>query len=282
MKLLVDIGNSRVKWAFGTADHFVAHGDALLGDSSGLRPLLESPWVPDAIRIANVAGPEAGARLAASLEERFGITPVFASSIATGAGVRNGYTVAAQLGVDRWLAMCAAFANSRVPLCVADAGTATTIDIVAGNGDHQGGLILPGIELMQSALFRDTGELARLFGTRRGHVAGELPSGELPDVGAYPMRLGRDTAAAIRCGAVQATACLIQDCMTRFTASLAPGTALPLLLLTGGSARAVQAALVSSAGADDAGSVSRFRLEYRPYLVLEGLALDPACFGAVV
>lgn len=262
MKLLVDVGNSRVKWAFGTAGRFVAQGEALRDDGAGLRPLLETGWVPDDIRIANVAGAEAGVRIAASLEERFHIAPVFAGSAATGAGVRNGYTDTGQLGVDRWLAICAAFARYRAPVCVVDTGTATTIDLVTDSGEHQGGLILPGIELMQSALLRGTGDLARLS-------AGELPGVNVPDPVAQSIMLGRDTAAAIRYGAWQATASLVRACLDRLSSSSSPEATPPLLLLTGGAAPALQAALPG------------FRLEYRPQLVLEGLALDPLCFVVV-
>lgn len=281
MKLLVDVGNSRVKWAFGPSGRFVAHGDVLRDDADGLRPLLESPWMPDDIRIANVAGAAAGARIAASLEQRFGVAPVFACSAATGAGVRNGYTESGQLGVDRWLAICAAFASYRAPVCVVDAGTATTIDIVAGTGEHKGGLILPGMELMQSALLRGTGDLAQLFGATDGGVAGEWLGGKGPEPIGDPIVLGRDTAAAIRYGALQATASLVKACMAKFRASSSAGSALPALVLTGGAAPALQAALLSKDGLPGAGPLPGFRLEHRPYLVLEGLSLDPRCFGVV-
>jgi type III pantothenate kinase len=279
MKLLVDIGNSRVKWAFGSAGRFLARGDALRDNADGLRPLLESPWVPDDIRIANVAGAPAGARIAASLEQRFGVAPLFACSAGAGAGVRNGYTETGQLGVDRWLAICAAFASYMAPVCVVDAGTATTIDIVAGSGDHKGGLILPGVELMQSALLRGTGDLARLFGATDRLVAGEWLGGTAPEPVGDPIMLGRDTAAAIRYGALQATASLVRACMARFSASSFPGAVLPALVLTGGAAPALQAALISMDKFPGAGPPPGFRLEHRPDLVLEGLSLDPPCFG---
>ena len=60
-------------------------------------------------------------------------------------GLRNGYRDPAQLGVDRWLAMCAAWQQFPGSLCVVDAGTAVTIDVVAADGAHSGGLILPGV-----------------------------------------------------------------------------------------------------------------------------------------
>ncbi|MEQ1803617.1 MAG: type III pantothenate kinase [Gammaproteobacteria bacterium] len=257
MKLLVDLGNSRVKWAFGAADRFVAVGEAPYAGGTELRLLLDAGFAPDAIRIANVTGADAGARLAAALRERFGVAPVFAGSAAGGAGVRNGYADPAQLGIDRWLAICAAFDRYRAPVCVVDAGTATTIDVVAGSGEHQGGLILPGLGLMESALLGGTGDLARLAASSR-------PPGDAPAPATGPVALGRDTAAAIRNGALQATAGLAAACLQR--------TGSGLLILTGGAAPPLVEVLLRMAPA--------MRLEQRPHLVLEGLALEPACFRA--
>jgi type III pantothenate kinase len=42
---------------------------------------------------------------------------------------------------------------------VVTAGTATTVDLLSSDGDFLGGLILPGIDLMQQALARGTAQL---------------------------------------------------------------------------------------------------------------------------
>jgi type III pantothenate kinase len=270
MKLLVDVGNSRLKWAFGTAAGFVALGDAPRGGAEELRGLFAAGHAPDEIRVANVAGAATGERLAARLQERFGIAPLFARSAASGAGVRSGYADPAQLGVDRWLAVCAAFARYRAAVCVVDAGTATTIDLVAGSGEHQGGLILAGITLMQSALLGGTGDLARLSAASNAAEVNPASAGTA-------VLLGRDTAAAIRHGAVQATACLVGACFGQLSGGTSPDGAPPLLVLTGGAAPPLGAALLRAAGASG-GAGSAPRLEHRPQLVLEGLALDPPCF----
>ncbi len=267
MKLLVDVGNSRVKWAFVEAGEWVAHGEALRDAADGLHSLLESPLTPDEIRLANVAGAGAGSAISAQLRERFQLTPVLARSAATGAGVRNGYTNPEQLGVDRWLAICAAYSQCRGAVCVVDAGTATTIDLVAGDGEHQGGLILAGIDLMESALLSRTGDLARLAQS----IAAAPATGDLV--------LARDTTAAIRFGALQATASLIWGCISSFEAKLRAGAAAPALLVTGGAARSLQPVLIRPALA--AGGESRAQPEYRPDLVLEGLNLEPPCFASV-
>lgn len=272
MKLLVDIGNTRLKWAFGTAAAFVARGECQHDAPEGPRALLDTGIVPAEIRIANVAGPQVGARMAALLRERFGVIPVLAWSAASGAGVRSGYSNPAQLGVDRWLAVCAAFARHRSALCVVDAGTATTIDVLAGDGGHQGGLILPGIELMQSSLLRGTGDLARLSAASSGRVEGAPET-----VTGNPLVLGRDTAGAIRGAAVQATASLVLACVSRLGGAL-PGELPRLIVLTGGAAPLVEAAVLRLAAGAGSAAAPVIRLEHRPDLVLEGLALDPPCF----
>lgn len=281
MKLLVDVGNSRVKWAFSSVGRFLAQGEALRDDGTALGALLECGHGPDEIRISNVAGPEVGAGIAASLQKHFRIAPVFANSAATGAGVRNGYILPGQLGVDRWLAVCAAFARYGAAVCVVDAGTATTIDLVTGSGHHQGGLILPGLELMQSALLRGTGDLARLSEAAGRSFAGEFPAGISPHSADHPIVLGRDTVEAIRSGALQATVSLVRACLDAFSARSPLGTMPPTLVVTGGAGSTLQTELLRMGGLTGAGRPPGLTIEYRPQLVLEGLALDPPCFLVV-
>jgi len=287
MKLLIDVGNSRVKWAFGTAAGFVALGETPHNEAEDLCALLDAAYAPGEIRVANVAGAEAAVRVAARLQEHFGVAPVFARSAACGAGVRNGYADPSQLGVDRWLAICAAFARYRAPVCVVDAGTATTIDVVSGSGEHQGGLILPGITLMQSALLGSTGDLARLAsGSDRTRLravgspadAGAVVPGPVPGSGEQGIALGRDTAVAIRDGALQATACLVGACLNHLRDGAVAGAGPGLLVLTGGAAPLLEAAVLRLAGAAGSSTVPGFHLVHRPQLVLEGLAMDPPCF----
>lgn len=266
MKLLVDAGNSRVKWAVAGPGGFVATGEATAGDGEVPAALLDLSPPPDEIRLANVAGAGPGRRLAGHLGERYGRAPVFARSAAAGAGVRNGYRDPAQLGVDRWLAVCAAHVRHPGPLCVVDAGTATTVDLVHRDGSHQGGLILPGLALMESALLGATGDLARLAAA--GGPPADAPAHWPPGRG---LLMGRDTATAIRAGGLQATACLVVACMRQLALAGGPH---PVLVLTGGAAPALHAGL---AGLDVGVSAT---VEHRPWLVLEGLGLDPPCFQA--
>jgi type III pantothenate kinase len=74
-------------------------------------------------------------------------------------GLVSCYAQPARMGVDRWLAMLGARQASSGPLCVIDAGTAITLDLVAAQGRHEGGYILPGADLMRRALTADTGQI---------------------------------------------------------------------------------------------------------------------------
>ncbi len=74
-------------------------------------------------------------------------------------GVHNSYANAGQLGSDRWAALVAAWHLVRGKCMVVNCGTAITIDTLSGQGRFLGGLILPGMELMQRNLVAATNQL---------------------------------------------------------------------------------------------------------------------------
>lgn len=139
----LDIGNSSTKWRIGTQT-------GRLTDRSIPR-LCESIT---RVRIACVAG-EDGV-IAAAIKREYGVTCEFARSQLKQAGLRNAYEEPSQLGVDRWLAMLAAWCESQRNCVVVDAGTALTVDAVASNGQHQGGYIVPGLAAGRLSLAQET------------------------------------------------------------------------------------------------------------------------------
>ena len=198
---------------------------------------------PEEIFLASVAAPAMTRAMVERLTAMWPVPLRQARTAASGSGVRNGYREPAQLGVDRWLAMVAAYGRFRTALCVVSAGTALTIDLVGADGQHAGGLILPGRALMRSALLQDTGGISAASGL------GEF---DPPPDGL----LGRDTESCMRCASLRASACLVESCM-----KTSPGAATSRsLVVTGGDAPALIGALSMAA-------------EHRPLLVLEGLAL---------
>jgi type III pantothenate kinase len=156
MILLLDVGNSRVKWRLvGRSVHSsgVATHDAL----GELAATLETPSITRVLG-SNVAGAEIAATLSAMVARR-NLTLEWISSSAERCGVTNLYTHPAQLGVDRWAALIGARARHPRATLVVMAGTATTIDMLASNGHFLGGLILPGLHLMRQALANHTAQL---------------------------------------------------------------------------------------------------------------------------
>jgi type III pantothenate kinase len=159
MLLLVDAGNTRVKWAIaapGAAPgDWVAHDAVLHADLKRLVPAWSGHKITRAI-VSNVAG----AAMRAELEALLPVAPAWFASKPELAGLRNRYRNPAQLGSDRFAA--ALGARTLVPgqaLVVATCGTATTVDAVSADGEFIGGMILPGLGLMLGALARGTAQL---------------------------------------------------------------------------------------------------------------------------
>jgi type III pantothenate kinase len=246
MKLLIDLGNSRAKWAWLDDGVLVDDGAVVHGGRAfdGLPPdLEEARRRPDEILVASVSAPSVRSSFTDALQARFAAPMRLAATEASALGLRNGYVQPGQLGVDRWLAMIAAFVQRRTAVCVVDAGTAMTVDVVAADGAHQGGFIVPGPALMREALVGRTGGIAT--------AATQLVTGF------DAAFLGRDTDGCIRRGGLFAAACLVDGCMKALPALGIEGAG---LVLTGGDASVLGEGLGRPA-------------EIRPLLVLEGLAL---------
>ena len=189
--LLVDIGNSRVKWRFedsrlGRSPQDIEDPGAV--SPSGVLSLADLAQLPqrfraarepalDMVHLSNVAGADADAALRRAVHACWGDVAIH--SVVPGAaqcGVRNGYRDPSQLGPDRWAAMLGAHALAPGrPLLVCSFGTATTIDLLLADvDDHRalfaGGLILPGFEAMRRALARDTARLPLVQGQMKGEI----------------------------------------------------------------------------------------------------------------
>ena len=154
--LQLDVGNSSAKWRLVSGDDVIARGNYRPDDAASQDALLSCAEGLDAIWIASVAAVAAEEKLTALVANRWGITPWFARTEAQTGGLRNSYSQPARMGVDRWLAMLGARKRHQGKLCVVDAGSALTIDIVAATGQHEGGYIIPGPALMERALLLDT------------------------------------------------------------------------------------------------------------------------------
>lgn len=246
MKLLVDAGNSRLKWALWEHGTLSAPGRCpSRSDPAGAVRALVSA-APDALEgvlVANVAGPWMADALRRGLARRCPQPPVFITASACALGVTCGYAEPARLGVDRWVAVIAAFHQAQGAALVVDAGTAVTIDAVADDGRHLGGLILAGRGLMARALYRETSDIGRTHGER---LPGEAASA-----------FGRSTDEAVGFGASWALVGAVERAWAAAAQAL---DRRPPLLLTGGGAPELLLYLTGP-------------VEHRPQLLLEGLAL---------
>ena len=163
MILELDVGNSRIKWRVLNRDSQAGdlHPGVLVGgaEDSAIN-LFES--MPHDILLSAARGCCVGsasllAEVAKGVKERWGFELDVAKVSAQCGGITNSYDEVQRMGVDRWLAMIAAFNRQKRACVIVDAGTALTIDLVADDGRHQGGYILAGLSLAVKALENNTG-----------------------------------------------------------------------------------------------------------------------------
>lgn len=228
--LLIDAGNTRIKWARAQGaqlDASRAAEHSKWSQADYARRLLKPAQSVEAILVSSVAGPKVRRALSA-LARRAKVGIRFLEVPARGAGITVGYREPWRLGVDRFAALVGAhhlFAG--IPVCVAGVGTAMTLDLLGRDGRHFGGVILPSPALMVHTL------LTRTHGIRRRAQGGRVKAS-----GPF----GRSTRDAITQGARYAAAAAIDRLV-------AEGTVLagrkPLVVLTGGGAQGVRPLVLS-------------------------------------
>ena len=158
MDLLLDAGNTRLKWGLWGAAGWHGQGAIALAALDELAGVLAAAGPVRRVLGANVAGAEVAARLAGLLAAR-SLEPEWIRPVESAFGVHNRYLDPSRLGADRWAALIGARALHGAAALVVTSGTATTADVLHGAGVFQGGVILPGLDLMRSSLARDTAQL---------------------------------------------------------------------------------------------------------------------------
>lgn len=155
MNLLVDIGNARIKWALQEGDSWTS-GSPLVRQNKAFKDLARPAWkeleTPARVLVSSVAGGDYDKSVHTWVKRRWKLAPEFLRSSKAQCGVTNAYKEPERLGNDRWAYLLAARAASRAPTIIVDCGTAITVDALAADGRHLGGLIAPGMELMASSL----------------------------------------------------------------------------------------------------------------------------------
>lgn len=154
MNLLVDIGNTRLKWMLSQR---LGHTSQALVRTADMSHQLDLAWgnlpPPQWMVVTSVAGVAAEQEVRQWAQRRWPLTRVhFVVAVAAGWGVKNSYREPACLGSDRWAALIAARHLTQGPACVVDCGTAVTIDALNAAGEFVGGVIFPGIALARQSL----------------------------------------------------------------------------------------------------------------------------------
>ncbi len=219
-QLLLDLGNTRIKW--------LSRDDNGLGPMSALAhadpswavefaAALEQVVAPDSIMIAAVAPELLTAAALRVLATRWPHVAVrrAQSTVQLGRFV-SAYGQPERLGIDRFLA-CAAAAERAQPVLLLGCGTAFTVDLIDADGHHAGGMIAPSPETMRAAV------LSRTAGVHW------LREGTLRD-------FGSNTEDALETGIWNAAAGMVERAIRNAQARQG---ALPLLLAHGGAAEAL-------------------------------------------
>jgi type III pantothenate kinase len=156
--LLLDVGNSRCKWARIENGVWTHHGVAENADWPALQRSFESLTAPVRIIISNVGG-EVMAQQLRSICSKWSVPLEFVAAGSKQCGVSNAYEEPGQLGSDRWAALIAAWQRIGRACLVVNCGTATTVDALSDEGEFLGGLIVPGVTLMQHSLTHNAAQL---------------------------------------------------------------------------------------------------------------------------
>ena len=163
IELFIDMGNSRIKVALIDDGEYAYLGAfAIEQISTKMRTqsfFQQLDFVPDHVYISSVADSSLELQITTAIEQKWHILPVFMSTQVTCCGIVNGYDKASKLGVDRWMALMGAQALTQCDFMVIDAGTAITVDAVR-EGQHQGGMIVPGLHTLRQALTAKTAQLS--------------------------------------------------------------------------------------------------------------------------
>ena len=211
MILAVDCGKSRLKWGLHENGGWREAGAVPVSELARLEKSWKKFMPADKVVVANVAGQSMRKRLE-NLFARRSMAPEWVKAKRYECGVTNAYGRPDQLGPDRWAALIGAWSILRAPCLVVAAGTATTVDVLRGDGRFVGGVILPGLDLMKRSLARGTAQLP----FARGRFSAEP----------------RNTADAIETGCLLAQAGAIE----RTFAAMEHGAA---CVLAGGAARRI-------------------------------------------
>ncbi|MBL1143233.1 MAG: type III pantothenate kinase [Proteobacteria bacterium] len=242
MNLLLDIGNSSVNWAKQEQEAFISSGVFSYTKTNFEKEIIEnlsSFEKPSNVLVSNVAGDSIFILLNDWTKEHWQ-QDCWQPCVSTHyKELTNSYEDTEQMGLDRWLAMIAAWEMNQTALCLVGCGTALTIDLIDASGKHSGGYIIPGIELMQKTLVDNTVQINTNIRT--------MPS----------IEYAQDTQTAVNNGSFLAAVSIIDHTVKTFSDESNSGVK---CIMSGGMASSIK-------------SLLNHPFEYEPNLVLMGLSM---------
>jgi type III pantothenate kinase len=249
MILEMDFGNSRIKWRVRDLENILIRG--VVDREEGLDQIAVALRAYAAqiksIFVASVLAKSANLWIDSWAKKNLNLIPQYAMSQSEAAGVINGYDDPSRLGVDRWLAVVAAFNICQTACVVISSGTALTVDLVNQQGRHLGGYIVPGWVTSVRALNNSTQLI------------------NLSDISSFKLVSGTSTQTAVSHGLASCYVGLIQNAITQLAITqhdtqTAVGS--PSIIATGGDAQRLKELFPE--------------IQVKEELVLDGLAY---CFG---
>ncbi len=163
MKLLIDVGNSRIKWAY-LSKNILSTTKAQLhsDDATAICESLFQQQNITQILFVHVLGEEFDRQIR-QIADLNSANLFIVHSQSEAYGVSNHYIHSQKLGADRFVSMVAAHHHYSEQNCIViDCGTAVTIDLVNKDGKHNGGVIFSGLHLCEESLIAKARNLKEL------------------------------------------------------------------------------------------------------------------------
>lgn len=245
MNLLIDLGNTRIKWAYDVDGKLQNQGSAARSDllpESMLAAWQDGP-APQRVVISSVVTDIYTIILNQAIQRLWGLRADYLRVKQGSFGIELVYEKPELFGIDRWLALVAAHQQVVGAVMFVSSGTALTIDLLTENGKHLGGVISPGIGLMQSSLIERAEGVKRGVAKESSRIANDW--------------LGSDTHSGVDRGCLYAVTGAVEHLYTRAKLELDVS---PSVIIAGGDAQCL---------ADELG----FNSSVIPNMVLQGMQI---------
>lgn len=233
MNLLIDVGNTRVKYCFSNQETL---SEVKYGQVTDIKEIINHQRLEQILLVA-VSNQKFCEQVQVWAKSN-NVPCQQLHSQASSFSITNSYENHSKMGADRWLAVLGAERLfPKMNLLIVDSGTATTFDILDATKQHRGGWIIPGVELMMNSLFQSTDK-----------VMGE--AGKIAQLG-----FGHNTDDNVNMGCWATTTAAIHGALAMNKNS---GISIDKLILTGGNA-------------SELNRLGHFRAELVDNLVFEGM-----------